>query len=226
MFYKKAFTLAEVLTTLMVIGVVAAITIPSMMNSYKERETVSKLLKIHSLLNQAHKMAVIDNGESSTWNLVNFSENSIVETASYYEPHLKIAKRCHGEQGCWPEDAYALSGVLAADQDIEFDKKHSVNYVLSDGTLLALDFYSNNNFQLQNVKYPSLIFKVDLNGLKKPNTYGKDIFGFALSNNNDIIPAGGLVENGVVSTCSKTHTSSYSGFGCAYKVLKERAINY
>lgn len=42
MFYKKAFTLAEVLTTLMVIGVVAAITIPSMMNSYKERETVSK----------------------------------------------------------------------------------------------------------------------------------------------------------------------------------------
>ena len=42
---KKAFTLAEVLITLGIIGVVAAMTMPSLIQNYKERETVSKVKK-------------------------------------------------------------------------------------------------------------------------------------------------------------------------------------
>ena len=45
---KNAFTLAEVLITLGIIGVVAAMTMPSLIASHKEKETVSKLKKVYS----------------------------------------------------------------------------------------------------------------------------------------------------------------------------------
>ena len=53
--YKKAFTLAEVLITLGIIGVVAAITIPGLITKYQKLATVVKLKKVYSQLNQEQK---------------------------------------------------------------------------------------------------------------------------------------------------------------------------
>lgn len=50
---KYGFTLAEVLITLGIIGVVAAMTMPSLIASHKEKETVSKLKKVYSTLSNA-----------------------------------------------------------------------------------------------------------------------------------------------------------------------------
>lgn len=50
--HKKAFTLAEVLITLGIIGVVAAITIPGLITKYQKLATVVKLKKVYSQLNQ------------------------------------------------------------------------------------------------------------------------------------------------------------------------------
>lgn len=50
---KKAFTLAEVLITLGIIGVVAAITMPVLINKYQEIVTVTKVKKFYSLMSQA-----------------------------------------------------------------------------------------------------------------------------------------------------------------------------
>ena len=52
------FTLAEVLITLGIIGVVAAMTIPTLINNYKEKVIVYKLPEIYSILDQAYKMSV------------------------------------------------------------------------------------------------------------------------------------------------------------------------
>ena len=59
---RAAFTLAEVLITLAIIGVVAALTIPSVIQNYTYRMTESKLAKFYSLMNQAILMSKIDNG--------------------------------------------------------------------------------------------------------------------------------------------------------------------
>lgn len=58
----SAFTLAEVLTTLMVIGIVAALTIPSLMNSYKKKSIYIKLNKAYFQLAQAVKMIPLEDG--------------------------------------------------------------------------------------------------------------------------------------------------------------------
>ena len=59
---KKAFTLAEVLITLGIIGVVAAITMPMLVSTYQERELVSRLKKDYSNISQSYAHSLVENG--------------------------------------------------------------------------------------------------------------------------------------------------------------------
>ncbi len=70
--YKKsnshsAFTLAEVLITLGIIGVVAVMTMPALIQNYKKAETSSRLKKFYSTMEQAIKLSELDNNEATTW---------------------------------------------------------------------------------------------------------------------------------------------------------------
>lgn len=64
---KKAFTLAEVLITLGIIGVVAALTLPTLMANYRKHVVVTKLQKIYSVINQAINMSNAEYGDVSGW---------------------------------------------------------------------------------------------------------------------------------------------------------------
>ena len=64
---KKGFTLAEVLITLAVIGIVAVMTIPNLVQSYKKKEVETKLLRFYSVINNAIALSEIDNGNKTTW---------------------------------------------------------------------------------------------------------------------------------------------------------------
>ncbi|MDR1327072.1 MAG: prepilin-type N-terminal cleavage/methylation domain-containing protein [Heliobacteriaceae bacterium] len=64
---KKAFTLAEVLITLGIIGVVAALTIPSLIAKHKEKETVSKLKNIFSTLSNAYTLILNEHDSPEKW---------------------------------------------------------------------------------------------------------------------------------------------------------------
>ena len=64
---KIAFTLAEVLITLGIIGIVAALTIPSVIEGYKEKETVAKLKKVYSVLSQSYELYMQETGEPFKW---------------------------------------------------------------------------------------------------------------------------------------------------------------
>ena len=65
--YRLAFTLAEVLITLGIIGVVAAMTLPSIIQTNRNIEVESKLKKVYSVMNQAILMSEIDNGPKEYW---------------------------------------------------------------------------------------------------------------------------------------------------------------
>lgn len=66
-----AFTLAEVLITLAIIGVVAALTIPTLVQKYKERETVTRVKEFYSVFSQAYQLAILEHGTFDQWNLGN-----------------------------------------------------------------------------------------------------------------------------------------------------------
>ena len=66
MYLKRGFTLAEVLITLGIIGVVAAMTLPALVGNYKKAQTISQLKKVYSTLSQSLLSSVYDNGDSSS----------------------------------------------------------------------------------------------------------------------------------------------------------------
>ncbi len=107
---NKAFTLAEVLITLGIIGVVAAITIPLMINAYNKNITETRLKKFYSLFNQAIKLSVVENEEYEGWddyweaskntyddegNATDRVESVDAAFDKYLAPHMKIMLKKH-----------------------------------------------------------------------------------------------------------------------------------
>lgn len=64
---KKGFTLAEVLITLGIIGVVAAMTLPTLIQNYRKHEVETRLAKVYSVVNQAIKLSTVEYGEPAEW---------------------------------------------------------------------------------------------------------------------------------------------------------------
>lgn len=89
-FCKKitAFTLAEVLITLAIIGVVAALTIPTVVQNYQKTQTATRLKKAYATINQAIQMANVDNGPISTWNLNIACGGTVVQNFTSMSVHI------------------------------------------------------------------------------------------------------------------------------------------
>ena len=94
---KKAFTLAEVLITLGIIGVVAAMTMPTLIQKQQDVATVSRLEKAYSILSQAVISAQQEYGEIDFWTIVDSNQESTRENFARVEPYLKIVRKCDNE---------------------------------------------------------------------------------------------------------------------------------
>ncbi len=187
---KNAFTLAEVLITLGIIGVVAAITIPTLINNYKKMHYVNKFKHTYSLLQQAIGMSQVENGPLDTWD---YSENPEEEenltkfAEKYITPYLKIAKNCGTRtgEGCLPEKVMLLNGnewpYGGTDNDISY------KVVLSNGVPITIDYKQNCT---ENKTY-CIGITAHTDGLKKQTTMGRDYFLFdAFPGLNQIYPRG------------------------------------
>ena len=64
---KQGFNLAEVLITLGIIGVVAAMTMPALIGNYQKKEVVTRLKKAYSIVQQAIRLSELDNEEVQYW---------------------------------------------------------------------------------------------------------------------------------------------------------------
>lgn len=221
---KNAFTLAEVLITLGIIGVISALTLPAIIQNQKNKEIVTRLQKTYSILSQAVLFAQNEYGPSETWNIVDNNQNSTREIFSYFEPHLKIIRKCGNKSGCWADTTKSLSGQTVRWSG-NFLGVHFINFTLNDGTTISYD-HCNANYDFfglpSDIHIPFITIVVDVNGDKKPNILGRDTFGFAIYKNK-LIPFG--IGNNA-QNCDKSINSDTSGYGCTYKVLQEKTINY
>lgn len=197
-FARKAFTLAEVLITLGIIGIIAEITIPDLYNNMKEQQTVGMLKKEYSVISQAYTMAVQENGTPDTWGLVADIGSGTTTgggdiVVNKLSPYLKMLKICGSSPGCFNPGVTTLylkgSGGLAFDSEQWWSK-----FQLADGSVWAVQVLfpsctppsPGNNPALSSV---CAQMEVDINGLKAPNTWGKDTFGFYMTKAG-IIPKG------------------------------------
>ncbi len=165
-----AFTLAEVLITLGIIGVVTALTMPTLIQNYQKHETVNRLKETYSILYQAVSMSETENGLLETWEIPNvgWNENTYTYGKTFFEqylkPYIKVAKECKYQSNeCWAEEYIKPNGV--AEDNFPSLKNKTYGTVLANGSVIG--FYPRGTF---------CEVWVDLNGKKGPNKIGKDAF--------------------------------------------------
>lgn len=172
------FTLAEVLITLGIIGVVTAITIPTLINKYQKIQTVNQLKKFYSEINQAVKLSENNFGTSDTWdfNIENFSNNAQEQidyfSENYLYPNIKIVKKCvPSSNECWADDIYTLDRKNFTGQNLRNNVTGRNAFITASGYSVLYWLHGAGDGGW---------FCIDINGPKKPNIAGKDIFIFLM----------------------------------------------
>lgn len=165
---RAAFTLAEVLITLGIIGVVAALTMPALIANYQKQVTVNGLKKAYSQLAQAVKLSEAQNGEVEYWD---FTLGSDVFMEKYIAPFLKnIGKTSARDINTLINYKY-LNGQTITESSA--DGINTSVRKLADGTIIFVDNWVSTEASSRGIL-------VDINGYKRPNVLGKDLFSFKI----------------------------------------------
>lgn len=192
-----AYTIAEILIVLGTIGIIAEMTLPTVIQKQKEQTTVAQVKKTYATLANAFQSAIYENGPIETWDAGSGkSYEKGDKILNYLKPYLSVRKYCGVNEGkCFaPKADYILlhtTGKIMIDVP-QYSGKAGVQ--LTDGTSIAFgaEYYptcSTNNGS--NTKLRDLCGTIiaDVNGQKGPNVVGIDTFWFVYGKNG-IVPRG------------------------------------
>ena len=153
---KVAFTLAEVLITLIIIGIVASLTMPALIQNYKKKQATARIKKFVSITNQALITAENDLGPREDWVIEGGSAEGNSDASfnflnTYIKPYIKSA---------------------------EIEKRQLLNM-----SMATLRFVDGSQMSVKIGVCYDIYY--DINGENKPNKLGKDIFAFILCKNKN-----------------------------------------
>ena len=176
---KKAFTLAEVLITLGIIGIVAAMTLPTVINNIQDKQFRTMFKKQYSIINQALLMTYesgddIPNLDQSNWKDMIFYVCRIAKQLKYTDSGLKCAEIEAAGESAEFESQYSNSNVVWHNEGEWYNKKGESQY-LNTG-YLRMTFMLPDGVMINFSCFRDVF--VDVNGMRKPNTIGRDIFYF------------------------------------------------
>jgi prepilin-type N-terminal cleavage/methylation domain-containing protein len=203
-FLKKAFTLAEVLITLAIVGIVAALTIPSLMIEYKANKLRTQFLKNYSLIKQSTKL-MEENGEPI--DLSNFDYKTL-------KKYFNVAVVCGTSAGTHVTKApcYYFDTKLPNTYKDYSGKTNSYSsyygggqFVLNDGTNMYFGSWPGHWIGLT----------VDVNGFTSPpNRMGYDTFYFYFSDGEWVYKTDG-------TGCMVGVLDYQNGNGCTIKAIND-----
>lgn len=210
---KSAFTLAEVLITLGIIGVVASLTMPSLNQKLQDQRNMSALKKGYSVLQQATNLAISEHEGPEYWGMVDNSVESVTNVYNYYKPYFNMMRECQNKPGCWGYPTKFLNGtVYWASHNTSW---YQYAFTLADGMNVLIDIYPASSIRGDfgiDVDSDCAVFFIDVNADKLPNQIGRDIFAFVVTERG-MQPAG--INN--VANC----TANSTGYQCASRIIKD-----
>lgn len=224
---RKAFTLAEVLITLGILGVVAALTIPNLITKYQKQEFATLLKENFNIIEQAILLTQTEI-EDPNWvddlNKTKFSDvsmNKIVpETAEkYIFPHLKIVKNYGYIVPSLNSYNFPKYKTYSGEQVAPTSPTGSTFYTtkIANGSYI---FYSIGTSSGGTYYYPYLY--VDINGDKKPNIVGKDVFIFVITSKGRLaMPGISKSREELKSICKKNPSEVFLWQSCGALIQKD-----
>lgn len=240
----KAFTLAEVLITLVIIGVVSAMVIPTVIDHFHKDMNAIALRKAYSTINQTLPSLVREfdvNGNMNDTGLFDGNDALIGDNLVRY---LKVSKNCQMGAGCFPPQMGAEFPTLSTKVNTStivgnhysFITNDNMSYMIQSsgaGCPASFDGASSLLFNRQLTQICGKLW-VDVNAFKPPNNYGADIFLFYITNGitPSLYPAGGRDDAKMrwstdgVNAINCT-SASPGGYACAGRIMEQSwEINY
>lgn len=221
---RKAFTLSEVLITLTIIGIVAAMTLPTLIGKYKEKQTVTAVKVAYSTFSQAFMQIVNDYGSlyalapstTSGENNSGYKKNANY-TITAMQKYIKTIRTCDKKTNCMASDYKTLDGSKSYNWDTFSNLQTGI---LANG----MSFWILNGCGVEGYvssdKGSCAQLGFDINGTKKPNIMGEDFFWFSIRDNGkfEIFDS--------TSKCDKHGTKDYNGYYCASYIILNENMDY
>lgn len=180
---NAAFTLAEVLVTLGIIGIVAAMTLPAISAHYRKKEIAVRLQKFSSTMQNAYNRATINYGPIQNWQYPSKQNDpdQINEfVMRYLFPYLQGLKVCEaGDNACENIQKNTFTGGTG--------RNAMPVYIFPDGSCFTLIIGGASETSV------AMHYMFDYNCLGKPNLLNIDIFNFVtrvIGNRIDLFRAG------------------------------------
>ena len=220
----NAFTLAEVLITLGIIGIIAAMTLPQLIKNYQAKVLEVRLQKSYSILQNTYLMTKASLGvtnlrkEFATYDQVNqIYTNSEMFINEFYK-QAKVVKKLNK---LYPITNFNKTKIMTTDPGADTPKPLRI---LPDGSSIGAQI--NNG---------AIRFWVDTNGpYSKPNRLGFDIFEFQVRDSSDMIKPLKMTRayseeeldkatfpDVAGYPCNKNSTQGLNGIGCAYFAIND-----
>lgn len=218
---RRGFTLAEVLITLGIIGIIAALTIPTLMNNAQDNEFHTAAKKAYSVLAQATQKILYENSGSIWDNSSSDTTTLCTSIRDEYKKYIKYVKADTTDNlistnwSCYKSNTMCTNAIGTGRQAL----------ALSDGMILS--FYSSQNcsasFPAGSYGFCGSVI-VDVNGNKPPNMIGRDTYTFFIAKdangNYKIIPGSAAIGNSCVSGSTGADTS----YGCTEYVINNQPL--
>ena len=222
---KTAFTLAEVLITLGIIGVVAALTLPSVINKYKAKQLETAFKKSSATVMTALNNTAVEMGYNNYNDLIacaSVSENEVQNCVISNQEFIKDVNNVF-EANLITINKMTLGDIINNKFDIPISTYNGAKkigyrnmygirqtgntlFILNDGSIVtSIDFYKHNPKEID--------ISFDTNGIKGPNRWGYDVFTFTTAWN---LMCGKKETSGGYSI-----NSEYNGRGCYNYALKD-----
>ena len=198
----RGFTLAEVLITIGIIGVVASMTMPSLNQKLSDQRNMAALKKTYSVLQQATNLAISEHEGPEYWGMVDNNNDVVTAIYNYYKPYFNmIADRYMGGND--------MVYKLIPNGTYNYGSCYFIT--LSDGSDICI-----NNYGSSADSYVAVY--IDVNGVNKlPNTAGLDFFKVEFTNNGVLAQ---LVDDGsALSRCTESHSGA--PYECFIRVVKD-----
>ena len=205
---RVAFTLAEVLITLGIIGVVAAMTIPTLVANFRKAKVETDLKTSYSILQNLVKLSTVENGDPSTWGITNDDHDTFDK---YFLPYLKGVYNCDSaeiESANETQKGRCQTAIYTSEDNYINSNLAKKKYILSNG--IGIMYRSGGALTTTQRRG---IFWIDISRGDKL-IMGKNVFTYNLV----------VVNNGYFVTGTKDYMPNKSFCDSAY-ISRSKLIN-